>query len=270
MVSIVASVLHGPAPLAVHFDGSGSHDPDGSIVSWAWNFGDGATGTGPSADHTYTTVGWTFASLTVTDDSGLTATEYASIEVVTDGVDAPATSDEATSVREHPVRVLTGARRRRTTSRRSSRRRLVSSSSRLEHTWSLSVAAGSHQTFYLDAYHSSNNEGDNFIFEYSRDGASWTPMITVTKTADNDVLQSYAFTQDVTGPIHVRVRDLDRTTGRTKLDTVSIDQMYVASKASMGVNGEVARGTAFAPRRDARAFPSRASTHCSSSGGLPA
>jgi hypothetical protein len=119
---------------------------------------------------------------------------------------------------------------------------LVSSSSRLEHTWTLSAAPGHDQTFYLDAYHSSNTEGDNFVFEYSKDRASWTPMVTVTKTADNDVLQSYAFPQDVTGLLYVRVRDLDRTTGRIKLDTVSIDQMYVASKASTGLSGEVARG----------------------------
>ena len=243
VVRIVASVLHGPAPLAVHFDGSGSHDPDGSIVSSAWNFGDGTTGTGPSADHTYTMVGWTFASLTVTDDSGLTATEYASIEVVSDGVDAPAASDESTTYGS----ILSGSYGSTTAQDDVAevlKEGLVSSSSRLEHTWSLSVAAGYNQTFYLDAYHSTNSEGDNFVFEYSRDGASWTPMVTVTKTADNDVLQSYAFPQDVTGPIHVRARDLDRTTGRTKLDTLSIDQMYVASKASTGRSGEVGRGAA--------------------------
>jgi len=240
---IVASVLHGPAPLAVHFDGGGSSDPDGSIVSWSWSFGDGGTGSGAAVDHAYTTVGWNFASLTVTDSSGLTATEYVSIEVINDGVDAPAASDVATAYgsilsgsyastmgQDDVAEVLKEAS--------------VSSSSRLEHTWSLSVAPGYNQIFYLDAYHSSNSEGDHFIFEYSRDGVSWTPMVTVTKTADNDVLQSYAFLQDVTGLLYVRVRDLDRTTGRTKLDTVSIDRMYVSSKASSGRSGEVGRGAA--------------------------
>jgi len=235
------SVLHGPAPLAVHFDGSGSHDPDGSVISWSWIFGDGATGSGATVDHIYTTAGWQYASLTVTDNSGLTATEYVSIEVVTDGVNATATGDQT------PVygTILSGSYLTTTTQDDSAeilKEALVSSSSRLEHTWTLSVAAGHDQTFYLDAYHSANTEGDNFVFEYSKDRASWTPMVTVTKTTDNDVLQSYAFPQDVTGLIYVRVRDLDRTTGRTRLDTVSIDEMYVASKASTGVSGEVARG----------------------------
>jgi len=239
----VASVLHGPAPLPVHFDGSGSHDPDGSIVSWAWNFGDGATGSGAIVDHTYTTIGWQYASLMVTDNSGLTATEYVSIEVKADGVNATATGDQApvygsilsgsyltTMTQDDIAEVLKEA--------------VVSSSSRLEHTWTLSVAAGHDQTFFLDAYHSSNTEGDNFVFEYSKDRSSWTPMVTVTKTADNDVLQSYPFAQDMTGLLYIRVRDLDRTTGKTKLDTVSIDEMYVASKASTGYSGEVARGAA--------------------------
>ncbi len=239
----VPSVLHGPAPLPVIFDGGGSHDPDGSIVSWIWSFGDGGTGSGAVVDHTYTSVGWQYASLTVTDNSGLTATEYVSIEVKTDGVEATATGDQT------PVygSILSGSYLTTMTQDDTAeilREALVSSSSRLEYTWPLSVAAGRDQTFYLDAYHSSNTEGDHFLFEYSKDRLSWTPMVTVTKTADNDVLQSYPFIQDVTGVLYVRVRDLDRTTGRTRLDTVSVDQMYVASRASAGRSGEVARGAA--------------------------
>jgi PKD repeat protein len=45
----------GTAPLAVAFDGSTSSDADGSIVSYAWTFGDGASATGVSANHTYST-----------------------------------------------------------------------------------------------------------------------------------------------------------------------------------------------------------------------
>jgi hypothetical protein len=194
-------------------------------------------------DHTYATSGWQYASLTVTDNSGLTATEYVSIEVVTDGVNTTATGDQA------PVygTIISGSYLSTMTQDDNAeilKEALVSSSSRLEQSWTLSVAPGYNQTFYLDAYHSANTEGDNFVFEYSRDRLSWTPMITVTKTTDNDVLQSYAFPQDVTGLLYVRVRDLDRTTGRTKLDTVGIDQMYVASKASSGRAGEVAQGAA--------------------------
>jgi len=64
----------GTAGIAVTFDGSGSLDPDGSIVSYAWDFGDGTTGTGVSPSHTYAAAGTYDVSLTVTDDSGATNT----------------------------------------------------------------------------------------------------------------------------------------------------------------------------------------------------
>ncbi len=60
----------GPAALTVDFDGSASTATTGTIVEWAWDFGDGAIGTGATVVHTYTAPGEYFASLTVTDDSG--------------------------------------------------------------------------------------------------------------------------------------------------------------------------------------------------------
>ena len=54
------------------FDASGSTDtPPGSIESYAWDFGDGTTGTGESTSHTYTSQGTKAVTLTVTDDEGL-------------------------------------------------------------------------------------------------------------------------------------------------------------------------------------------------------
>ena len=55
-------------------DGRASTDPDGTIASYAWNFGDGSTATGPTAARTYTQSGTYTIQLTVTDNGGLTAT----------------------------------------------------------------------------------------------------------------------------------------------------------------------------------------------------
>ena len=68
------TVRSGRAPLEVGFATSGSSDPDGSIASYAWDFGDGATGTGPEPTHTYAAGGRYFPSLTVTDDEGASST----------------------------------------------------------------------------------------------------------------------------------------------------------------------------------------------------
>ena len=62
----------GTAGVPVNFDGTGSNDPDGTIVAYDWNFGDGNSGTGPTPSHTYATDGTFNVTLTVTDDGGAT------------------------------------------------------------------------------------------------------------------------------------------------------------------------------------------------------
>jgi PKD repeat protein len=59
---------------ALSVNGSGSSDTDGSIASYAWNFGDGTNGTGVTASHTYAQAGQYTVTLTATDDDGATGT----------------------------------------------------------------------------------------------------------------------------------------------------------------------------------------------------
>ena len=58
--------------LKVDVDGSGSSDSDGTIVSYAWDFGDGGSATGATASRTYAAAGTYAVKLTVTDDKGAT------------------------------------------------------------------------------------------------------------------------------------------------------------------------------------------------------
>ncbi|GAB3129650.1 lamin tail domain-containing protein [Glaciibacter psychrotolerans] len=67
--------------LAVVVDGSTSRDPDGSIRSYAWNFGDNSTGSGVSASHSYAAAGTYTISLTVTDNRGATGTASRAVTV---------------------------------------------------------------------------------------------------------------------------------------------------------------------------------------------
>lgn len=62
----------GTTGVAVNFNGTGSTDPDGSIISYSWNFGDGATGTGATPSHTYAVAGTYNVTLQVMDDAGVT------------------------------------------------------------------------------------------------------------------------------------------------------------------------------------------------------
>jgi len=65
----------------VTFDGSGSHDIDGYITAYDWDFGDGTTGTGVTTIHAYGTAGTYAVVLTVTDNDGLTDTDEAIVTV---------------------------------------------------------------------------------------------------------------------------------------------------------------------------------------------
>lgn len=55
---------------AVNFDGTGSSDPNGDALTYAWNFGDGGTGSGATPLHTYTAPGTYAVTLRVTDPTG--------------------------------------------------------------------------------------------------------------------------------------------------------------------------------------------------------
>jgi len=79
--SFTADPTGGQAPLAVSFDASASTDPDGTITSYTWSFGDGQNGSGVSGSHIYMDEGTFTVVLTVIDSGGLMATISQAITV---------------------------------------------------------------------------------------------------------------------------------------------------------------------------------------------
>ncbi len=68
----VAAFTSNCTGLSCSFNGSGSSDAEGPIAGYAWNFGDGATGSGAQPAHTYAAAGTYTVALTVTDAGGAT------------------------------------------------------------------------------------------------------------------------------------------------------------------------------------------------------
>jgi PKD repeat protein len=81
---ISATPNEGSAPLTVNFNAAYSHDDDGRIAEYRWDFGDPAavgTGTQAACDHTYKNPGTYLAKLTVIDDEGSIGTQQIAVVV---------------------------------------------------------------------------------------------------------------------------------------------------------------------------------------------
>ena len=95
--AFTATPSSGDAPLDVELDASGSSDPDGTIESYAWEFGDLSSGSGKVTSRTYAAPGTYMVRLTVTDDRGATATVQDAI-TVTKAPEPPVAADDVLEV----------------------------------------------------------------------------------------------------------------------------------------------------------------------------
>lgn len=107
VAAFTATPPNGLPPLGVTFNGAASYDPDGSVVEYRWDFGDGTpqfvTPT-PLASHTYTELGEYTVVLTVVDNDGVTDQQSGTVFV---GNLDPTASFTATPASGNPPLLVT-------------------------------------------------------------------------------------------------------------------------------------------------------------------
>jgi PKD repeat protein len=81
LASFTINPATGTPATTFSFDGSASRDPDGTIVSYAWDFGDGNSGNGVTTTHQYAAPGNYTVRLTVTDNLGLPGSNAVPVNV---------------------------------------------------------------------------------------------------------------------------------------------------------------------------------------------
>jgi hypothetical protein len=83
--SALATLALTATPFLLLYDGSGSSDIDGTIVSYSWDFGDGSTASGPVVQHMFAGGGGYQVGLTVTDDKAGAATQVLVVALASNG-----------------------------------------------------------------------------------------------------------------------------------------------------------------------------------------
>jgi hypothetical protein len=219
------------------FAGTAVDSEDGTITAnLAWSSSlDGPLGTGGLVSTSALRGGRHTITASVTDSSGQPAS--ASI-VVNVNVDNLATADFSTSrgsitggsfqstwaddgVYESLSEAISGGN--------PSKRR-----SQLEHTWTFNVTPGSQYVFKVNAYRAGTE--DAFMFSYSRNNLTFTPMGTVSQSTDG-LQQTFVISGDVSGTLYIRVQDTDSTAGNIQLDSLFVDFLAVTTVATGGGGG---------------------------------
>jgi hypothetical protein len=222
---------------AIGFAGTAIDAQDGNIstgLSWS-SSRDGAIGSGASFATSTLSAGSHVITASVMDAGGLTGAATISLTVnianratadfsTARGTIGAGTSFQNTWIDDGVYEVLTEAEQG---GGNPGKRRSL-----LEHTWTFNVAPGAQYVFKVSAHH--NGTEDDFRLSYSRDNTVYTPMVTVTATADGGAEQVYAFPSDVRGTLYIRVQDTDSTQGNRQLDSLFVDFLVVTTMAGGG------------------------------------
>lgn len=97
----------------------------------------------------------------------------------------------------------------------------------LEHKWLFDVPGTGPQSFHINAYRDDYDSADNFVFAYSTDDSDYTDMLTVTKTADDGMYQTYTLPDSVSGTVYILVSDTNHDRKELVLGQIYVDHMFI-------------------------------------------
>ncbi|UCG59427.1 MAG: PKD domain-containing protein, partial [Phycisphaerales bacterium] len=196
-----ADVVSGPAPLTVHFDGSGSYDPEGGPLSYDWYFGDGVGGSPElSPTYVYKNPGTYEAELLVRDERDQGGIDSVTI-TVTSPENQPPVADAGgdRSIIKNETATLVGSATD------------PDGDEIVEWQWSLdSQPPGSFvdlsPTWSSATTFSADMAGDYIVSLIVFDGTDWSLPDTITITvADNQPPVAVVTADVVTGPVPLTV-----------------------------------------------------------------
>jgi len=221
------SPTSGTAPLTVQFTDLSANAP----IVWSWDFGDGGASTAQNPSHTYTAAGTYTVSLTATNAYGSdteTKLGYISVSELPQATRAYPSADlpAAGTVTGTFARLAASDNVSQTITEVLYTGHPVKTYSYLEHKWTIDVGSGgAAMMFVVEASRPANSDNDNIAFAYSTDNAAYTTLVTVASAAEQ--AYSAALPAGITGTVYIRAVDTDRNWGKTSLDQVAIDQMYI-------------------------------------------
>ncbi len=109
------------------------------------------------------------------------------------------------------------------------------SSSALDHKWEIDVAGSATDVeFNIEA----NTTGEPIALYYSTTGTGkvggpgWNHMLDITKTVDDNTLQTFTMPVSTIGTVFIGAIDTDQASGDNTLDTLFIDRMYISSETA--------------------------------------
>ena len=218
-----------------------SSDSDGSIVAWAWDFGDGHVSSAQNPAHSYAAAGSYTVTLTVTDNDDA-SDPFSDSVTVSDPVllvDHAAEADlpSAGTVSGSYLNTHADDNSVQSIRERESGGKKNSRYSYLSHTWRFTVSSASTVTVIANAWSGGSADGDTFEFEWSDDNSTFERLFIVS---DTDPSQVHSTVIAASGTLYIRVQDTDQTAGNRALDTVFIDQLIIRGDSSVPDNPPVA------------------------------